>query len=178
MSVRAQSRTKRYNNSKRGLDCARPNKERNMTIKQSLYNQCNDYIENRFKTIQNTIAEIQESLLSETKSSAGDKHETGRAMLQLEREKAGQQLVEVQKLKETLAKIDLNKSSNIVCLGSVVYTSQANYFISISAGKLTIDNTNYFAISPNTPIGQLLFSKEVGDEVIFREDKFSIKEII
>lgn len=149
-----------------------------MDIKESLYAKCNDYIENRFHIIQNSIKEIQESLLSETKSSAGDKHETGRAMLQLEREKAGQQLAEVQKLKETIAKIDVLNKTNIVCLGSVVYTSQANYFIAISAGKLTIVNTDYFAISPNTPIGKLLFSKEIGEEVNFRGVKFSIKEII
>lgn len=149
-----------------------------MDIKESLYAKCNDYIENRFHIIQNSIKEIQESLLSETKSSAGDKHETGRAMLQLEREKAGQQLAEVQKLKETIAKIDVLNKTNIVCLGSVVYTSQANYFISISAGKMTIDCMEYFAISPNTPIGQLLLSKSVGDEVFFREEKIKIKEII
>jgi len=149
-----------------------------MEIKESLYAKCNEYIDNRFQIIQNSINEIQESLLSETKSSAGDKHEIGRAMLQLEREKAGQQLAEVQKLKETLAKIDVIKPTEIVCLGSVVYTSQANYFISISAGKFTIDTVEFFAISPNTPIGQLLLSKQVGDEVIFRERKFKIKEIL
>jgi len=149
-----------------------------MNIKESLYQGCIEYVENRLQTIQNNINEIQESLLSETKSSAGDKHETGRAMLQLEREKTGQQLSEVQKLKETLNKIDVSTSSNIICLGSVIYTTQANYFIAISAGKLTIDNTDYFAISPNTPIGKLLYLKENNHEVIFKGEKFSIKKII
>jgi len=149
-----------------------------MDIKAELYNKCKDFIDNRIQTIQSTINEIQESLLSETKSSAGDKHETGRAMIQFEREKAGQQLAETQKLEETLTKIDATKTSNIVCLGSVVYTTQSNYFIAISAGKLNIDATDFFAISPNTPIGQLLLSKQVGDEVVFSEIKFKIKEII
>ena len=36
-----------------------------------------------------SILELQQSLDSETKSSAGDKHETGRAMLQIDLEKAG-----------------------------------------------------------------------------------------
>ena len=76
-----------------------------MILKQNLYNQCQEFIDNRFETIQNTIKDIQKSLLSETKSSAGDKHETGRAMLQLEREKAGQQLAEIQKIKEILLKL-------------------------------------------------------------------------
>ncbi len=149
-----------------------------MTIKQELYDQCYAYVNSRLQSVQNLISEIQESLLSETKSSAGDKHETGRAMLQLEREKAGQQLVEVQKLKETITKIDLTKSSNIVCLGSVVYTSQSNYFIGISAGKTTVDNVDFFAISPNTPIGQLLLSKQVGNEVVFRNQNFKITNIL
>ena len=149
-----------------------------MNIKQELYNQCTVFVENRLQTIKNTISEIQESLLSETKSSAGDKHETGRAMLQLEREKAGQQLAEAQKVKEILSKIDVFKTSKNVCLGSLVFTSQANYFISISAGKFNIDNVDYFAISPNTPIGKLLVSKKIGDEIIFREKQFTIKTLL
>lgn len=149
-----------------------------MTIKQELYDQCYAYVNSRLQSIQNLISEIQKSLLSETKSSAGDKHETGRAMLQLEREKAGQQLAEAQKLKETLTKIDVSNTSKKVCLGSVVYTSQANYFISISAGKMTVDNVDFFAISPNTPIGQLLLSKQVGHEVVFRNQNFKITNIL
>lgn len=149
-----------------------------MNIKEILYEKCNVHVENRLRNIQNIIAEIQESLLSETKSSAGDKHETGRAMLQLEREKAGQQLAEAIKLKETLSIIDITNSSKIVCLGSVVYTSQADYFISISAGKLSVKGSDFFAISPITPIGQLLLSKQVGDDLIFREKKVTIKEIL
>jgi hypothetical protein len=149
-----------------------------MTIKKELYDHCYAYVNNRLQSVQNLISEIQESLLSETKSSAGDKHETGRAMLQLEREKAGQQLAEVQKLKETITKIDLTKSSNIVCLGSLVYTTQSNYFISISAGKFTVGNIDFFAISPNTPIGQLLLSKQVGNKVVFRNQNFNITNIL
>ena len=66
----------------------RNSKLRMSLIKEQLFTQCLAFIDNRLITIKNTMQEIQESLLSETKSSAGDKHETGRAMLQLEREKA------------------------------------------------------------------------------------------
>ncbi|MFD1615778.1 hypothetical protein [Gelatiniphilus marinus] len=52
-----------------------------MKIKEELFSQCVVFVNSRFQTIKNTISEIQESLTSETKSSAGDKHETGRAML-------------------------------------------------------------------------------------------------
>src|SRR5690606_37486162 len=80
-------------------------------LKQLLFDKCSEYIETRLSTIQSNIGEIQESLTSETKSSAGDKHETGRAMLQLEREKAGQQLAEIENVKNALAQINIKKLS-------------------------------------------------------------------
>lgn len=148
-----------------------------LEIKNELYVQCFDFVENRFNTIQNTINEIQESLTSETKSSAGDKHETGRAMLQLEREKAGSQLAEIQKTKESLSKIQISNTSEFIGLGSVVYTNKSNYFIAISAGELKVDNDVFYAISPHTPIGQLLMGKTVGNAVVFREQQFKIEKI-
>ncbi len=153
-------------------------KKNSLEIKQRLYEMCHDFVEERFSNVQNQIKEIQESLTSETKSSAGDKHETGRAMLQLEREKAGHQLAEIEKLKESLSKVDTTVISSSVGLGSVVFTSQANYFIAISAGKLEVNSQSFFAISPNTPIGLLMMGKVVGDEVVFREQNFLINSIL
>lgn len=148
-----------------------------MQVKENIYKLCCEFVENKLIKIQNAIHEIQEALTTETKSSAGDKHETGRAMLQLEREKIGHQLAETQKLKETLSKIDRTNVSNKVSLGSIVYTSQNNYFIAISAGKLQLEGDHIYAISANTPIAQLLLGKSEGDEVIFRDQNFSIIQI-
>ena len=148
----------------------------NLELKQQLYKQCGDFVEERLSNIQKQIKEIKESLNSETKSSAGDKHETGRAMLQLEREKSGQQLAEVEKLKEALTKIDVLKSSGIIGLGSVVFTTESNYFLAISAGQLKVNSELFFAISPNTPIGLLLIGKVAGDIVVFREQRFFIEK--
>ncbi len=148
-----------------------------LELKIGLYNQCSDFIENRLLTIKNTINDIQESLDSETKSSAGDKHETGRAMLQIDLEKACNQLSEIQKTKDILKKIDLNKTVETVCLGSVVYTSMSNYFIGISAGTIVADNQEFYAIAKDTPIGQMLAAKRVGDEVNFRDKIFKIEKV-
>ncbi|MBA6153914.1 3-oxoacyl-ACP synthase [Gelidibacter maritimus] len=148
-----------------------------LQLKHELYAKCVDFVEDRYAKIQNQIYDIQESLSSETKSSAGDKYETGRAMLQLEREKAGQQLAEVEKLKATLSKIDVTKSSEIIGLGSVVFTTKANYFMAISAGQITVNSQLFFAISPNTPIGLLLMGKTFRDAIVFRDSKFVIESV-
>src|SRR5210317_813174 len=110
-----------------------------LEVKKHLYNYCLGFVESRLKAIINSILELQQSLDSETKSSAGDKHETGRAMLQIDLEKAGKQLLEIQKTKDILKKTDITKSTEIICLGSLVFTSKSNYFIAISAGNISID---------------------------------------
>lgn len=148
------------------------------SIKKKLYEQCLAFLDDRLRTVQNTMSEIQESLLSETKSSAGDKHETGRAMLQLEREKAGNQLAEIQKTGELLSKVDVSKTGKIVGLGSVIYTSRSNYYIAISAGLVTYEKDSFYAISANTPIGRLLLTKTIGDVVRFREQEFVIERVL
>lgn len=149
-----------------------------MNLKEELYKQCEVFMSSRLEAIQKTINEIQESLTTETKSTAGDKHETGRAMLQLEREKAGNQLAEVLKTKEILSKIDISRTTKVISLGSVIYTNKLNYFIGISAGELKFINENFYAISANTPIGQLLLGKKEGDSVNFRNQDFVIEKII
>jgi len=145
--------------------------------KQKLVVECQKYVNLRLQRIHDVISGIQESLTSETKSSAGDKHETGRAMLQLEREKAGKQLAQVQKLQEIIKKIDISSVSNHVHLGSLVQTSNGTYFISISIGELKIDNNSYFAIAANTPIGKVLLGKKPNDTVLFNNKKMTIKEV-
>jgi hypothetical protein len=149
-----------------------------MYLKEALFKKCEKFIDHRLLIIQNTINEIQKSLLTETKSSAGDKHETGRAMLQLEREKAGKQLLEIQKTKEILSKIDPKNTSELVCLGVVVYTSASNYYLAISAGKIKVEDEPFYAISAGTPIGKLLLSKTVGETIVFGGQKIMIEKIL
>ena len=148
-----------------------------MNLKEALYNNCKEFVEKRLQNVEEVISSNQKALQTETKSSAGDKHETGRAMLQLEMEKAGQQLAGITKMKEILAKIDISKTSKNAHLGSIVYTDKANYFLSISAGHLTIENTNYFAVSVSSPIGKLLLGKQKDETISFNGNVFKILDI-
>lgn len=149
-----------------------------MNVKAQLHFKCQEILNKRLLVIQESISDIQIALQSETKSSAGDKHETGRAMLQLEREKAGQQLAELQKLIETLQRIDTEIQHNTVVLGSIVRTTAENYFLGVSIGEIKLQNESFYGISIATPIGQLLFSKSVGDEIRFRTKTFTIIDIL
>ena len=149
-----------------------------LEIKEALFRQCEAYANKRLQTVEAVISSNQLALQSETKSSAGDKHETGRAMLQLEMEKAGQQLAGIMQMKEILAKVDILKTSKNVCLGSVIFTEKVNYFLSISAGQLEVANKMYFAVSVSSPIGKLLLGKQKKEVISFNGEIIVINEII
>ena len=149
-----------------------------MNVKQELLNQCKNFVDIRSQTMQKTMSSYQYDLQSESKSSAGDKHETGRAMLQLEMEKASQQLEGINQMSEILDKIDALKTSKVVCLGSIVFTENINYFLSISIGKITIDKIDFFAVSPVSPIGKLLLGKQENDEFLFGGKRIKIQKIL
>lgn len=146
-------------------------------IKEQLLITCRNWATDKLQTIEEIIASHQKSLASETKSSAGDKHETGRAMVQLEMEKAGQQLQEVNTMQIILSKITFDTDTIRVKLGSVVITNTANYFIAISAGKITIDDQQFYAISSNSPIGKLLLGQQSSTSIRFNGNTIVIKEI-
>ncbi|MFK5877940.1 MAG: 3-oxoacyl-ACP synthase [Flavobacteriaceae bacterium] len=149
-----------------------------MNIKQKLYNHCQEFVNQKLETIQKTILSNKEALNSETKSSAGDKHETGRAMLQLEMEKAGQQLKVVQQMQEKISRIDVSSKNSIGCLGSLITTNSHNYYLAVSIGKVTIDSKDYFVISSSSPIGKLLLGKTENEEIQFNGKQYIIDAIL
>ena len=146
-------------------------------LKIALLQFCQGFVDQRSTRIQSQIKELQTALDSETKSSAGDKHETGRAMLQLEREKLGHQLAEVQDLNRVMQKIDISSKKTAAALGSLVKTTTANYFLAISAGEFKSGDSPIYCISLNTPIGIMLLGKTVGDTIGFNGNVLKIVEI-
>lgn len=132
-------------------------------LKTELLKHCKDLVDRRYSKIIHTIAGIEEAMFEESKSSAGDKHETGRAMLQIDRENAGRQLHEVEKVAQLLNKMDVNAISDYARLGSLVYTNKFIYFISISIGSVSLEDTNYFCVALNSPVGLLISGKRKGE---------------
>ena len=64
--------------------------------KQKLIQRCSNYLKDKINSLNAIINEVSEASNSENKSSAGDKHETSKAMMQLEIEKLGTQLKEAE----------------------------------------------------------------------------------
>lgn len=149
-----------------------------MQIKQQLFDHCQQYAAQRLDTITSALEAARQAANEETKSSVGDKYETGRAMMQLEQEKLAQQLAEAQHVQAVLNRIQLERQSPQVAEGSLVLTSQGNYFIGISAGKVEITGQTYYTISLASPIGTALAGHSAGDETSFRGQRLAILEVV
>jgi len=147
-------------------------------IKEEIFIKCKQFIEDKLSIVNQIITSNRNALQAETKSSAGDKHETGRAMLQLEMEKASQQYIVVSKMNDVLQKIDIGASNGIAKLGSLIETNQGAYFLAISVGKIDIVNKEIFIISPSSPIGKLLLGKVIGETVYYNGKQIKILEIL
>ena len=148
------------------------------SLKQQLHSCCVAFIDERIASANEAIRLAQHSANEETKSSAGDKYETGRAMAQLEIEKNSAQLAEAMKQKQVLDQLQPAVNTTVVRSGSLVFTSQGNYFMAIPAGAMVIDGITYYAISPASPIGSALMGLSAGASITFNKKEIVIEKII
>ena len=145
--------------------------------KQQLIQACRDYLKNKINSLNTIINEVKESSNSESKSSAGDKHETALSMMHIEQEKLTHKLKEAIEQKSILDKIDASQIHHKVAVGSLVRTNNLTAYISVALPKITFENQNIFAISSQSPLGIQLMGKVVGFEFEVNGTKYIINEI-
>ena len=147
-----------------------------MTIKQQLLQICNEHVEKRIADYKNEVDLIKESIESNDKGSSDD-DDSGNGKLLNDLEKNMGYLNEARKTQDYLKLVKANLLSTSAALGSLVKTDSLHFFISISVGKIEIDNQDYYAISLQSPIGQLLKQKSAGDTFEFNGTKYTVTEV-
>ncbi|MGK0388519.1 MAG: hypothetical protein ACI94Y_001249 [Maribacter sp.] len=150
----------------------------NKEIKKKLYQICEKDIDDKIAMVEQNIASIIDSRNNETKSSAGDKFETGRAMMQMEEGKNKSQLMQLKITKNELLQIRDKENAEDINAGSLVETNKGIFYISIGLGKVIIDDATYYCISNTSPISLILREKRVGDEVVFNQMNYKILSVI
>ena len=111
------------------------------------------------------------------KSSAGDKFEISRALMQTEYDKIHNQLLILKNQLRAIKSISLSDKKKKVGVGSFIKTNKSFYFISIGLGKQIIDNNAINIISLSSPIGKLLDNKKKGDKIVFNNKEELIENI-
>lgn len=149
-----------------------------MNLKEELHRQCLAFVQERIDNARQAILSAEQSASEDTKSSAGDKYETGREMLQQEKNRGMAQLTEANKLLVALNRIGTAGQSDKANEGSVAFTNNGNFYISVSAGVLNAEGKSFFAVSAASPIGAKLMGCMANDTFTFNEKTYLIEQVM
>mgnify|MGYP003323884088 FL=1 len=147
-------------------------------LKLKVHQKCSYLALTKIENLKSELESLQEASNADIKSSVGDKYETGRSMIMLEKEKLVAQLRDAYKMKKALDLIDLGKSVNKVSLGALVKESDNFYYFSANFGALEIADVKVFALSTLSPLGQVMLNKTPGDSYKFRGTQSIIEEVL
>ncbi|AYQ33659.1 GreA/GreB family elongation factor [Runella sp. SP2] len=147
-------------------------------MKQQLLTLLKTQFDTRVQAAQEAMQNAQDSANEETKSSAGDKYETGRAMAQIERDRHAQLFDQLRQERAVLDRIDPDFEFQRVGLGALVTTSVGVFFVSVSAGMVVVEGQKVIAMSPQSPLGASLMGKQAGDSFLFQQKKGLIEALI
>ncbi len=128
--------------------------------------------------LQQTLADLKESGSNETKSTAGDKHETALAMLQIEQANTRTQLQNALEDQAILKNINPAIVADHIVNGSLIKTTKSYFFMSIALGKNTIDDITVYALSQQSPLGAKMMGLKVGDTTIVNSNKYLVEAIL
>ncbi|GAB4229641.1 MAG: hypothetical protein Tsb0034_01300 [Ekhidna sp.] len=146
-------------------------------FKQQLIAELEKQLLSKLELVKGELQALKESSESDTKSSMGDKYETGREVMAQERSKQEAQMTMLQKQLSFLKSIDKERTFKEVAFGALVGTGLSWYFISISIGPMTFQGENVMVVSAASPIGQALLGCKVGEMPSFNGKALPIDRI-
>jgi transcription elongation GreA/GreB family factor len=120
--------------------------------------------------LKGAIDKVFESVVNEENSTAGNKYETARAQGQEELDRLhrqaianDQQIAQLKKIEELTTK-DIQFSE--VQQGALVKTESKWIYFLMAIGRIRFNDEDVFVLSINSPLGDQMKGKKVGDEIV------------
>lgn len=146
----------------------------NKSLKALFYQACLTALSAKLADLKAEVEQLRVGIANDSKSSMGDKYETGREMMQqeinrLERQASltGQQIF-------GLKAINLEKTYTTIEKGSLVETNIGLFFIAVSYREVKSGKQSCFMISEFAPLAKLLLKKQVNDKVVLNQKTVEI----
>jgi transcription elongation GreA/GreB family factor len=149
-----------------------------MLSKSAVHSTCKQLLEERLTLVREEMLALQASAGEETKSSAGDKYETTREMIQGEKAKVASQLEETTRFIHLLSSVDVSETCASVKTGCLALVDTGWLYLTISLGVVKVDGLNVFVVSPVSPIAQTMLGKKVGDQFSLNGKVQTIKQLL
>ncbi len=145
--------------------------------KESLLAICREYINERKANAQQALAAATDAAADDTKSSAGDKFETTREMMQQEINRHQQLLLDARRMEQVLNSLDAQPHSGTAKPGSLVKTNSGTFFLAISLGKIALGNDTYWIVSAASPIGRMMLGLQAGQHFTLNHTEYRITNV-
>jgi transcription elongation GreA/GreB family factor len=142
--------------------------------KSKIHAACMHKQQTKLDELQNAINKVQESIVGEDNSTAGNKFETARAMGQEELDRLNQTTNIAIREMTLLGNISPDKPCDSAQLGALITTDKRMLYLCVGLGKIEIGTDTVFATSTSSPIGKQLMGLEKGAELIFGGKKEKI----
>jgi hypothetical protein len=146
-------------------------------IKQQAYEIVLQQMQQKIAALEQSLLDIKESISNETKSTAGDKYETARAMLHIEQENLMKQLAYALNQKNEITTVDINLVSSVIENGSLITTNFGMFFIVAAMGKIEVAGNVIITLSKNSPLGILFMGKQPEAIFDFGQRQYVIKKV-
>jgi len=148
----------------------------NTSLKERLFLHCEDLIAEKVQSLKVALSQITESANNETKSSVGDKHETARAMMQLEQEKLSRQINDALQVQTELSSLPKNTSTSVT-KGSLISTNRGQIYIAVALGKIEFEKNTVIIISDKSPLALKFMGLKQGASLDFNGVNYQITSI-
>lgn len=146
-------------------------------LKEKIQQEVKQKISDKINICESKMKSLYESKTADTKSSAGDKFETSRAMIQIEESQVQKQYKEAKDMAAMHVQNLRIITEAVIDLNSLVVANQMIFYISVSLGKLTLEDTTIFCISEKAPIAKRLIGKRIGEHIQLNDQDLEIKEV-
>jgi hypothetical protein len=149
-----------------------------LAFKERVFTACKEILAEKVTTLDEEIRQTRQAASEETKSSMGDKYETGRAMLHLTRERLEGQLAQAQKSYSAVLALTPTSVHERVRVGSLVKTDRGIFYISVGIGQVRVDDQTISCISATAPIGRILIDLYSEGSTTFQGKPLSVLAVV
>lgn len=144
-------------------------------LKIKLHKKC---IEKQKEILENAKVAMDEAQIAANEYGAPrDRYDSFRAQLLRKRDLHAVQLEKAMNELDFLEKLDPMSQSKVLMINTLVITNKQKFYVSVGMGKISLPEGEFYAISPQAPIYQLLKEKTTGDTVVFNGQKINILDL-
>ena len=148
-----------------------------MMLKTRVHDHLFQLLEKRVSELSIQRTQISHDSTESGKGSAGDKHEVGIAMAQLEIEKLDGQINLLQQQLIALKRIDAQQTHTHIQIGSIFMCNEQWFYCSIAFGQLEFEQSSVFCLSPEAPLYLALKGKKVGETALLNGKTWKIEAL-